>query len=302
VTTLNDLVNETYRRALSGLREEIDTLGVSIGTSDTTISLGAGQTLGSIAPSAIVQVDYELMLVLSAPTTTSITVQRGYLDSTAAAHNAGTLLTVNPRFPAVDVVKAINEDIDSLSSPSLGLYQMLEVTLTYNPVLVGYDLPGVTPSSLIEIHEIRAQEYGPFQQWPLVPMSMYKVQRNADTSIFPSGLALELYKPGYPGRPLRVQYKAAYATPLVNASDDVALVTGLHSQAHDIPVLGAAYRLMQFRELKRSFTEEQTEPRRAQEVPVGSSLTAMKGIMQHRSDRIGEEAARLNAMYRKQWR
>ena len=308
MTLLSELVTEVQRRALSGLREEQNQLGSAVNASASTVSLAAGQTLGSIQAGAVLQVDYELMLVEGAAATTGINVVRGYYGSTAASHATGALMTVNPRFTAVDIIKAVNETIDDLSSPSNGLYQMLEITLTYNPVLVGYDFTDVntgvalTPANLIDVHEVRVHDYGPAQAWPLIGPSQYKVQRNADTSVFPSGIALELYGYGFPGRPIRVQYKAPYSTPLVNASDDVLGVTGLHTQAHDIPTLGAAYRMMAWREFKRSFTESQGEPRRAQEVPVGSSETAVKMVAAQLQARIDDERTRLDRMYQRQWR
>ena len=302
MTTLNDLVQKVRRRTLSDMREEIDTLGASVGANATTLSLGAGQQLGSIRPGAIIEVDYELLLVTNAPNTSSIMVIPGYLDSTSTSHTAGALLTVNPRFPFRDIIDAINEDIDAYSSPSNGLFQMKEVTLTYNPVVVGYDMTGLTDSQVIEVWEVRNLDYGPAKAWPIMVPSKWKLQRNADVTQFPSGMALEMYDSGYPGRPLRVQFKSPYTTPLVSSTDDVLNVTGLHTQAHDIPVLGASVRLMEFRELKRSFTEAQGEPRRAQEVPVGSSLTAMKGIMADREKRIAEERSRLERRYPRQQR
>ena len=303
MTTLNDLVQVTKRRVLSDLREETDTLGANVSSGATTLSLGANQTLGSIRAATILEVDYELFLVTSQPSSpASIPVSPGFLGTTTAAHTAGALVTVNPRFPNADIVKAINEDLDDLSSPTNGLFQMLEVTVTYNPVKVGYDLTGVNPANVIEIHEIRVQDYGPAAAWPLLKPRSYKVQRNADPSVFPSKIALEMYDTGFPGRPMRIQYKAPYTTPLVNPTDDVLNVTGLHTQAHDIPELGAALRLMEYRELKRSFSESQGEPRRAQETPVGSSLTADKGIMLRRTARIEAERSRLNQMWPKQWR
>lgn len=308
MSLLSDLVTETQRRALSGLREETSLLGESTVAGATSLSLQSGQTLGAIQAGAIVEIDYELFFVTAAASPQSITVTPGYEGSTEAAHTAGALVRVNPRFPAVDVIRAINEEIDALSSPTNGLYQMLEVTLTYSPVLVGYDLTDtvtgqpVDPDSIIDIWQVRAHDYGPYQAWPVIPPHAYKLQRNADTTVFPSGLALELYQPGFPGRPLRVQYKARYATPLVGPGDDVQAVTGLQPTAHDIPVIGAAYRLMNWRELKRSFSEAQGEPRRAQEVPVGASLTAMKGLQQLRHDRIDGERARLDRQYPRTWR
>lgn len=308
MTTLGDIVTEAQRRVLSDLQEETVTLGSGVAANATSLSLAAGETLGSIAVGVTVQVDYELFLVTGTPSASNIPVLSGYLGSTSTSHATGAIVTVRPRFPAVDLVKAINEDADDLSSPANGLFRPQVVVLTFNPVIIGYDftdtgtgLP-VDPNNVIDLIEVRVHEYGPYQQWPPVPLSQVKVQRQADTTIFPSGLALEFKGVGYPGRPIRVQYKAPFGTPLVNSSDDVEGVLGLHPQAHDILTLGAVYRLMQFREIKRSFTETEAEPRRAQEVPVGASLTAMKGIMQHRTDRIAAERTRLNRMYPVSWR
>jgi hypothetical protein len=217
--------------------------------------------------------------------------------SFATTHTANGLINVNPRFPAVAIIKAINDDIDDLSAPTNGLFQMLELTTTFVPVVQGYDLAGLDNDDVLEIWEVRGHEYGPANKYPVLPSSMWKLQRNADTQVFPSGLALTLDHGLYPGRPIRIQYKAPYSTPLANGADDVEAVTGLHSQAHDIPALGAPARLMQYRELKRSFSEAQGEPRRAQEVPVGASLTASKGLLQYRQNRIDAERSRLQKMY-----
>lgn len=298
MTTLADLVIRTRRRALSDLREETDTLGTAVFANATTLSLGGGQTLGSIRAGAIIECDYELYLVLNNPTSTNaVIVQPGYLDTTSTAHAAGALLTINPRFPQADIATAVNEDLDDLSAPVNGLFQMRVATVVWNPVIIGYDLVGVDPTQITSIYEVRVYDYGPSQRWPLIPPSLYKLQRSTDPAVAPSGLSIKIYGQGFPGRPVRIMYKAPFTGPLLNPSDDVFLITGLHTQAHDIPTLGAAVRLMEFRELKRSFTESQGEPRRAQEVPVGSSLTAMKGLDMRREKRIAAERSRLQAMY-----
>lgn len=308
MTVVSDLVVETQRRFLSDLREETDTLGSDITSTTATIALTAGQSLGSIQPEAVLQVDYELMFVTDAPSTTAIQVLRGYAGSTAAAHTAGALVVVNPRFPVVDIIRCFNEELDDLSSPPNGLYRVSEITLSYNPVIAGYDATDATtgmpldPSTFLDAIEIRAHEYGPAQRWPHTPLPKFQIMRNQDPTQFPSGTAFRFDGVGYAGRPIRILYKSTYNSNLVFATDDVEGVSGLHSQAHDILTLGAAYRLMQWRELKRSFTETQSEPRRAQEVPVGSSLTAIKGIMQMRMDRIAAERARLDMMYRRSWK
>lgn len=303
MTTLDKMVTVVTRRLLSSLKEETDVLGADVAAHANVLTLGSGSTIGSVRAGAIIQVDYEQFYVLSNPSTIgSINVQPGYYGSTPAPHKAGAIVTVDPRFPKSDLIDAINEDLDDLSSPANGLFQMNTVTLTYNPAVMGYDLTGVSPSQILEVWEIRNQDYGPAQSWPLVPPHMYKLERNADPSKFPSGLSIKFYATLNPGRPIRVQYKAPYASVLANPGDDVFTVTGLHAQAHDIPPLGAAVRLVEYREVKRSFSEAQSEPRRSEEVPVGASLTALKGIEQRRQLRIEAERARLEKMFPRQLR
>lgn len=297
MTLLSDLVTTIQREVLSDLREETNQLGAAMGVSDLTLQLASGQTLGSIQSGALIQIDYELMFVVSAASSSQITVIRAYYDSIATQHSVNAVINVNPRFPAVAIIKAINDDIDDLSAPTNGLFQMLELTTTFIPVVQGYDMTGLTNQQVLEVWEVRGHEYGPANKYPLLDPHYWHLQRNADTAVFPSGLALTLDHGLYAGRPIRIQYKSPYSTPLVNAADDVQAVTGLHPEAHDLPLYGAPARLMQFRELKRSFSEAQGEPRRAQEVPVGSSLTASKGLMQYRKDRIDAERARLQKMY-----
>lgn len=304
MTTLDHLVQEIRSRALSGFRDESIPLGIAtdLDAVTQTITLAAGTSRTAIEAGASIQLDYELMGVLSVPSPTALQVRRGIFNSTPTTHAAGTPVVINPHFPIIDIVTAINEDIDDLSAPGNGLYQTNVATFTFNPAITGYDLPGLTNDEVAEIIEVRTWDYGSQQAWPLLPPSQYKLERNAQPDSFPSTMSLKLYQGAYPGRPVRVQYKSPYTTPLVNPTDDVVATTGLQSTAHDIPVLGAAYRLMMFRELKRSFTEAQGEPRRAAEVPVGSSLTALRGIQAFRQSRIDAERERLNKTYKHQRR
>ena len=298
MTTLDYLVNEVQSRALSGMREEEAELYQDMDQYIETISLPPGIPRKSIEPGATLQVDYELMRVVSILNPSTVSVERALLNSIATPHSAGATIIVNPRFPAVDVVSAINQDIDDLSAPTNGLFQMQTAVVVYNPAIIGYDM-GIPRDQLLEAWEVRAADYGAQRGWPVIPPSKWKVDTMADPRVFPSGISIKIYGGAFPGRPVRIQYKCPYTTPLVNPTDDVELTTGLHGQAHDIPVLGAAYRLMQFREIKRTFTEAQGEPRRAQEVPVGSSLTGLKGIQMHRTDRIAAERERLNKIHKR---
>ena len=272
------------------------------------LSLAPGRAVGSIQANAVLQVDWECYFVTSVNGPSNINVIPGYFGSTSTAHSANALITVNPRFPAVDIVRAINQDIDELSTPGNGLFQALEVTVIFNPVLVGYDMTDavtgvrVHPANFQGLLAVRGRDLGPEQKWPMIPLRKIKIERNADVAVFPSGLSIKLYEPAYPGQPVRGQYKAPYTTPLANPTDDVLSVTGLHTEAHDIPVLGAMCRMMEVREFKRTFVEDQPQPRIATEVPVGASLTAMKQVWQHRQQRINDERQRLEQQWAVQYR
>ena len=152
MTTLDFLVNEVTSRALSGMREEESELVTGIDDVTETISLPPGLPRKSMEPGASIQVDYELMRIVSILDPVTLSVERAILNSVATAHAAGATITVNPRFPAVDIVRAINEDIDDLSAPTNGLFDMKTTILIYNPAIIGYDF-GVPRSQILEAWE-----------------------------------------------------------------------------------------------------------------------------------------------------
>jgi hypothetical protein len=98
-----------------------------------------------------------------------------------------------------------------------------------------------------------------------------------------------------PGYNVRVVYRSVFTMPstvYANVSS-----TNLLPSAYDLPPLGAAIRLMEGREIKRSFTEGQGDTRRAGEVAPGAILQSARGLQQMRAQRIAAEAAKLDALY-----
>ena len=69
--------------------------------------------------------------------------------------------------------------------------------------------------------------------------------------------------------------------------------TLLQPSAYDLPPLGAAINLMAGREIKRNFTDDQGDVRRAVEVPAGAVAASANGLKQKRQLRINTEKARL---------
>jgi hypothetical protein len=288
MTTALDLVEETRRQLDSGSRPEMNRLTTTINS--TALSLDVDFGLGSIVTGAMLAIDLELIYVWSSTGATA-TIQRGMLGTTAAAHTAGAIIYVNPRWSNFTILSAINDEIMSLSAPTNGLFQIKTVDLTYSSARAGYDLTSVT--DLIGVYDVRADAPGAPRSWPRV--HRYGLARNQSTTDFPSGFALQLHEGAYSGRTIRVQYKAAFTT--FASLDDNLTVTGLPATAADIPPLGALVRLVAPREIKRSFTDSQPESRAASEVPPGTSRTTAAGLMQLRQQRIREETSRLASQY-----
>lgn len=288
MTTALDLVEEARRWLDSGSRPEMNRLTTTINSAATSIVVDFG--LGSIVGGAMISIDLELIYVWSSTGSTA-TVQRGMLGTTAAAHTSGAIIYVNPRWSNFSIFTSINEELASLSSPVNSLFQIKTVDITYSPAVSGYDLTSVT--DLIELYDVRTDTYGPAKDWPRMPRHM--LARNQNTGDFPSGLALQLFEGGYPGKTIRVQYKAPF-TPFTDLSTNLT-VTGLPSTAADLPPMGAMIRLVAPREVKRSTTDSQPESRTATEVPPGTSRNTAGGLMQLRQVRIREEAARLAQAY-----
>jgi len=292
VTTTNDLIQDTRQYLFSGQPEQLNRLSGDITNSATQMTFAFD--ISGIQGGVIIEIDLEQIFVFTTNSTSKQVTDciRGYNGTTAAAHTSGAVVTVAPKFPTSRILRAINDDLRDLSSPVNGLYQIKTVDITYSPAYAGYDLSLAT--DVLGIAEIRYKQSGSSRFWPQV--ENYALLRNMATSDFASGFALVVYEGGEPGLPIRVRYKAPFAT-LSNLTDDVLAISGLPTTAHDLPPLGAAIRLAAGREVRRNFDEAQGEPRRAEEVPPTAQVQATRELIRLRQSRINAEQARLISSY-----
>jgi hypothetical protein len=287
MTTAQDLVNECRRHIDAGRQDEHNVLSATITSGATTFI--PTYALGGIQKNKIVAMELELMLVINVDATTStVTVVRGYLGSTAASHASGTLITVSPVVSDYQIFQALNEDLDDLSSPLNGLFKISTVgPFTYNISTRGYDLA----ADVIDIVDVRYHGLGsPLKRYP--KLTRYEIVRGQSATDFPSGVGMIIYSYAAPGQPIVVRYKAPF-THFSSLTDDASSVAGLGASMMDIPPLGAAIRLIETTEIKRNRTEFQGEPRRASEVPPGAIRQSTAGLEKRRQVRIQAEAARL---------
>lgn len=289
-TTAADLIAETRRHLHSGQAETANRLSGAV-TSGAT-SLAFKYPLEGIAKGAVLGIGLEEIRVWETGGTQATVVERAVNGSTAAAHNDLDYVAVRPKFSDFRIFQALNEDLSDLSSPVNGLYQVKTVDVTYNSAIQGYDLTSVT--DVINILEVRWKQSGPTRYWPL--LRSWALGRNMATSEFASGLALFLYDSAFPGLPIHVRYSAPF-TPMAATTDDMQATVGLPASANDLPPLGAAIRLVGPRDIKRTFTEAQYDPKRAEEVPPGAAFASTRSLQLLRQRRLQEEQARLMSDY-----
>lgn len=291
MTTVHDVIERTRRHLYGGeSRDERNRLNGNITSSAT--GLGLDFTAQGIAPGATLAIELEELYVWDV-TAPNVEVSRGEGGSTAAAHTSGTAIFVNPKFSAFSILQAINEELNDLSSPEAGLFAVGTVTLDYVGGTDAYNLTSV--ADLLGVLSVSFDTGDGSERWGVLRHGEWRLQRNADTAEFASGLALIVngYVPS--GRDLRVAYRKPFAA-LSSLAQNVETISGLPATAHDILAIGAAIRLTAGSEVARNFLD-QGETRRAGEVPPQARANEMRALAQLRRDRISAEKARLYAKY-----
>ena len=284
MSTAGALLERVNRQLLSGTVEERNKLSASINASET--SLVMTYELKGLREGTVFEIDSELFYVweVTSGTKTAV-VERGYAGTTAATHASGAIVTLNPRFPKAQMLEALNQDIDDLSSPVNGLFRIVATDVTYNGSDRQINLTGAT--NVIDLIDVRLRYLA--DDYPV--LRGVRLQRNLPTSDFPSGLAL-VFDEGTIAGSLRVRYKAPF-TRAASTSSDIQSVCFVPESMEDILEMGVMVRMLQTREVKRNFIESQGDTRRSDEVPPGAIRDSFTNILRLRRDRIIAEKAKL---------
>ncbi len=123
--TVEDIVDRVYRRYLTPAFDQPigSTLGAAMTESGTSMTVAPFDSLeyaDSLDRGAIIEVGYELMRVVSSVDVDAeddpiqVTVARGVMGTTAAAHAIGDEVSVAPQFPRHDVWLAVAEEVEAL--------------------------------------------------------------------------------------------------------------------------------------------------------------------------------------------
>ena len=291
MTTGSDWISQTRSYLMSGYAENRNKLAVAYTAGSGTLTFS--YALEGIRAGARLCIGLNTFYVWSISGQTAV-VSGGEDSSTDANAPIGSLVRVAPRFTDNEIWDQLGNDLGDLSSPSNGLFGINSVDLTYNATINGYDL-GPISDQILSVYEVKYLTPGPQLDNPRITTNGFRLNRNAINTQFPSGISLQLFQPAMPGYNVRVVYRSVFTMPSTSFANVSS--TGLLPSAYDLPPLGAAIRLMEGREIKRSFTEGQGDTRRAGEVAPGAILQSARGLQQMRAQRIAAEAAKLDALY-----
>lgn len=284
---VSELIEETRRLILASTREERNKLAVDITAPATTLTLS--YPVGQITRGTKLSIDLEDIYVWDASGLSVSAMDRGQWGSTAAAHTLNTPIHVNPKFSNWEIFNALNDELNSLSSPVNGLFRVSTTELVYNPVISGYEY---TSTDLISVLEVRYGIHGPSREY-LISSDW---EFSSDLSDEFAGGSAIFVRDAVVGQPVIIKGKFAFTALPATLSADVS-VSGLPTTAYDILPLGAAWRLTAGLESARNFSSGQGDTRRANEVPPGSNLGGSREWGRVREIRIREEASRLSAKY-----
>lgn len=229
----------------------------------------------------------------------SLSVIGGYQGSTDTNVTASTTdpqatVWVKPKFSRWDISVAINDELLALAAPDNGLGQVLNAQITYVPAFMGYALPSTFIPSTSKVLEVMRTEPLPTKRNPLIRRGDYRVDRSSYWGTNIAGIIL--YKPGWAGRPVFVQYLAPFST-LTNMTDNVLTVAGVPLEAQDIVDMGAALRLAPDREIQRNTMSTQPDPRKSTEVPAGAIGRSADTLANRYASRISQERNRILRAY-----
>ena len=288
--TAQTWIDRTRDLLLSGTVESLNRLDGEISAADTATFTVEFST-GPITAGSIIEIGTELMYVTSV-SGQNVTVMRGCASSAAAdSHDDNSIIRSNPQYPTHMILDALNDDLNDLSAK--GLYQVKTATFTYSAATQGYNLA----SDVLAVHRVTFTDESSDKSEPEV--RRWSLRRNRDTSTFASGVALVLADTPTSGQAVRVEYKAPFATlPLTTTA---LTDTGLHTQAYDLPPIGAAMVLMTFKPIARESITTQAPVRRSEEVPSGAISASIRDLRFRRQERIEAEKARLSQLYPTQW-
>lgn len=294
---------ERIRRQLNAsIRHETNELAVNLDTTTGVVTLEY-DLAASIQKGTILSVGRELMRVVSKnESAKEVTVIRGWQDSEGEAHVDGDEVLISPRFTRMDIYDAM---IDEITAWAPKLFRVATYEWSIDDETDTVELPALYADALglISVRRLWDDDAADgASSWPTIGFRLLRGDAAVWSGASTSGLLIRLL----PNNGIRRAgaIVSQIAVPFDVTSDelleteDLIVDYGLEPSMLEVVDLGVKMRIIGDGETGRTQRGAQDEPRRAEEVPAGASLTIAQTIRSNYARRFGDEVAKLQHKYK----
>jgi len=278
--TFDQMIDETQAYLRSFTRDQEMTTWLTFGVTANATSLRVNDP--KIVSRGRIEVGTEIMLVESVDAESSTCAVppfgRGVDGTTAAAHDAGSKVTVQPLFPRAMVASTLNQVIHAVSSRLWGIER---VDLTAHPTRVSYELPAETERVL------SVSYYADSINRDVVYARDWTFDQQAS---WDSGKGLLLYDYPRPGETIMV---TTARQPVALAAGDLFSDSLLPESSYDVIVLGAVSKLVGTTGSAILNTRAIGAATSGQQSPTGEAIQMARHYYSLHQERLDQEVQRL---------
>lgn len=289
MANVGDLINSTYRHLSGTMRQEINLLSNIVAPADTTIQFT--YTTNNLSTGDYLSIDDEILYVWEVDSgAKTATVQRGMAGTTAAVHS-GSLVERNARFPKFYVRAALKDEIVSWGER---VYSVDTIPVSINQGTRSVRLNQLSDDFLFGLELVRTPPTGTDAARPV---TQWTVQRGTPMTSYVNGVSLVLTGTACDTWTGTFSYARPFNVEVFTDDTNLETIIGLPPEFQDIPPMGAVARLMMGRDILRTYTEAQGEPRDAAEVSVGQMSQIAMRYRAMADTRLSQAASRLLGKY-----
>ncbi|MCP3878137.1 MAG: hypothetical protein GY701_07065 [Sulfitobacter sp.] len=290
MTTVGQMVDRVLNRMGARDRMEYDVLTTTLDTSETGVVLDLDHA-GSKKHGAVIEIGTEQMLVLAYVDPT-YTVVRGHNGSTKAAHTAGDLVLVEPRFPRSTMIQLLEEEIHSWPD-TVG--QVTSTELTFSAMSPVVDSGLGTGVDLRRFLGLKTEPHDAYDQWRNLDFGYI---RDANESDFTSGYGIQPPQPL--GFATTVHLHALIGFTLTDISveaTDLTSAVGVSPGLEEALLYGMIMRAMSGKEIPRTDELHAQQNQRNERVPPTHLAQTAEIYSRLRDRAIAAEVRRINAEF-----
>jgi len=294
-TDVTQVIERIRRQLDSTVRLEINVLGGSLTTAETTVSMTYDLS-NALRMGAMLSIGTELMRVVNINSAAkTVDVIRGFMDTEPEAHALGDEIQINPRFTRFDIFDGIIQEIDSWEPD---LFRIVDLTWETTNDSEGVEVPVAQADAIGVAYVRRNWDDDDNAVWPEYRYDLHRGMTSMLTPTEGSGLYIRFTDNlgyAYDGDII-----AGVAIPYdsTTVTEDVDLVSiGITRSMIELIELGVKSRLMADEEIGHSQRGAQDEPRRNQDVQPGEAMSVAQIMLQRYERRRSLEVRRLRTRY-----